>query len=84
MQIILTMVLYNYKVPVIIKKNFTFCAGKSRENLKNIFPALSRTNKQNSRTFQESKKNPGLFEDVATLEYDINPVFNHQNLAGQY
>ena len=60
MQIILTMALYNYKVLVIIQKNFTFCAGKSQENFKNIFPGLSRTNKQNSRTFQDSKKNPGL------------------------
>ena len=36
MQIISTMALYNYMIPVIIKKNtkyFTFCPGKSRENL---------------------------------------------------
>ena len=30
------------------------------ENFINIFPGLSRTNKQNSRTFQDSKKNQGL------------------------
>ena len=43
MQIISTMILYNYKVPVIIKNNFTFCPGKSRKNFINIFldfPAL--------------------------------------------
>ena len=34
-----TMVLDNYKVPVIIKKteNFKFCPGKSRKNFPNIF-----------------------------------------------
>ena len=45
------------------EKKSTFCPGKSRENVLNIFQDL----KQNSRIFQDSKKNPGLFQDVATL-----------------
>ena len=64
MQIILTIALYNYKVPVIVKKNnFTFCPGKSRENSINIFqdfPGLTNKIQGLSRTFQDSKKNPGL------------------------
>ena len=55
------MALYNCKVPVITKKNnFILCPGKLRKNFINIFPGLFRTNKQNSRTFQDSKKNQGL------------------------
>ena len=74
MQIILTIALYNYKVPVIVKKNnFTFCPGKSRENSINIFqdfPGL--TNKIQglqglSRTAKKIQDFPGLFQDVATL-----------------
>ena len=63
MQIISTMVLYNYKVPVIILKKFTFCPGQSRENLPNIFqdfPGLLNKIQGLSRTFQNRKKNPGL------------------------
>ena len=41
MQIISTMALYNYKVPVIIKRNnFTFYSGKSRLKLYEYFPRL--------------------------------------------
>ena len=65
MQVILTTALHNYKVPVIIKKlkNFTFCLGKSRENFIIIFqdfPGLTNKIQGLSRTFQDSKKNPGL------------------------
>ena len=64
MQIISTIALYNYKVPVIVKKNnFTFCPGKSRENSINIFqdfPGLTNKIQGLSRTFQNTKKNPGL------------------------
>ena len=76
MQVISTTALHNYKVPVIIKKlkNFTFCLGKSRENFINIFqdfPGLTNKIQGLSRTFQDSKKNPGLFQDVATLSNGI-------------
>ena len=41
MQIISTIFLCNYKVPVITtKKNFTFCPGKSQENFPNFFQDL--------------------------------------------
>ena len=73
MQIILTMALYNYKVLVIIQKNFTFCAGKSQENFKNIFPGLSRTNKQNSRTFKDF---PGQQKKSRTFPGCGNPENN--------
>ena len=37
-EIISTILLCNYKVPVITtKKNFTFCPGKSQENFPNFF-----------------------------------------------
>jgi len=36
-------------------------------NLLRYFQRFSRTYKQNLRTFQDSTKNPGLFQDVATL-----------------
>ena len=69
--------MYNYKVPVIIKKNnFTFCPGKSRENSINIFqdfPGLTNKIQGLSRTFQDSKKNPGLSR---TFPGCGNPVFN--------
>ena len=69
------MALYNSKVSVIIKKNnFTLCPGKSRENFINIFPGLSRTNKQNSRTFQNSKKNQRLSR---TFPGCGNPVISY-------
>ena len=72
MQVISTTALHNYEVPVIIKKlkNFTFCLGKSRENFIYIFqdfPGLTNKIQGLSRTFQDSKKKPGLFQDVATL-----------------
>ena len=67
MQIISRMVLYNYKVPVTIKKNnFSFCPGQSRDNLPNIFkdfPGLMNKIQGLSRT---QKKNR-TFKDVATL-----------------
>ena len=66
MQIISTMVLYNYKVPVIIKKIHILSWSITGKPSK-YFPGLSRTYEQNSRTFQNRKKNPGLFQDVATL-----------------
>ena len=70
MQIISTMVLYNYKVPVIIKKKFTFCPGQSRENLPNIFqdfPGLMNKIQGLSRTGKKIQDFPELFQDVATL-----------------
>ena len=67
MQVISITALCNYKVPVIIKKtNFTVRFGKSRENFPNIFqdfPGLINKIQGLSRT----AKNPGLFQDVATL-----------------
>ena len=77
MQVILTTALHNYKVPVIIKKlkNFTFCLGKSRENFINIFqdfPGLTNKIQGLSRTFQDSKKNPGLSR---TFPGCGNPVY---------
>ena len=45
------------------KNNFTLCPGKSRENSINIFqdfPGLTNKIQGLSRTFQDSKKNPGL------------------------
>ena len=45
------------------KNNFTFCPGKSRQNSINIFqdfPGLTNKIQGLSRTFQDSKKNPGL------------------------
>ena len=76
MQIISTIPLCNYKVPVITTttKNFTFCFGKSRENFPNFFqdfPGLINKIQGLSRTFQDRKKIqdfPGLFQDVATLD----------------
>jgi len=51
---------------LIIKERSLFCPGEARETSQ-IFSGLPRTYKQNLRTFQDSKKNPGLFQDVATL-----------------
>ena len=82
MQIISTIALHNYKVPVIIKK-IIFCLRKSRENLINIFqdfPGLTNKIQGLSRTFQESKKNPGLFQDVATLMYSLSAFLIFQLL----
>ena len=71
MQIISTIALYNYKVPVIVKKNnFTFCPGKSRDKLYKHFPGLSRTYKQNSRTFKdfpEQQKKSRTFQDFSRM-----------------
>ena len=68
MQIISTIPLCNYKVPVSQRqKKFTFCPGKSRENYPNFlqdFPGLINKIQGLSRT---EKKNPGLFQNVATL-----------------
>ena len=74
MQIISTIPLCNYEVPVITTtKNFTFCPGKSRENFPNFFqdfPGLINKIQGLLRIFQDRKKNPGLFQDVATLKAD--------------
>ena len=72
------MALYNCKVPVIIKKkkNFTLCPGKLRENLINIFPGFSRTNKQNSRTlkeFPEQQKKSRTFQNFSRMWQPCNP-----------
>ena len=68
MQIISTTALCNYKVPA-TKKNFTFCPGEPQKNFSNIFQDYE----QNLRTFKDfpgyQKKNPELFQDVATLVY---------------
>ena len=63
MQIISIIALYNYKVSAIIK-NFKFCPGKSWENFHIFFAEL--INKIQG-LFTTAKKNPGLFQDVATL-----------------
>ena len=60
----------DYKVPVIIKNNFTFCLSKSRENYINIFQDLNTKFKDFqglSRTAKKIQDFPGLFQDVATL-----------------
>ena len=80
MQIISTKPLCNYNVPVITTttKNFTFCPGKSQENFPNFFqdfPGLINKIQGLSRTFQDRKKNPGLFQNVATLSNCINKGF---------
>ena len=60
MQIISTIPLYNYNVPVTTtKKSFTFCPGKSRENFPNFFhdfPGLINKIQGIARTFQDRKK----------------------------
>ena len=55
--------------------------GKSRENFKNIFPGLSRTNKQNSRTFQDSKKKSRIFPGCGNPDnpHPIEIIFDKQN-----
>ena len=66
MQIISTMASHNYKVPVSAKKQISHFV---LVNHGKTFRLFSRTYKQNSRTFQDSKKkNPKLFQDVATLQ----------------
>ena len=70
MQIISTILLCNYKVPVITtKKNFTFCRGKSRENFPNFFqdfPGLKNKIPGLSRTFQDRKKSR-TFQDFSRM-----------------
>ena len=69
MQIISTMVLYNYKVPVIIKKKKIHILSWSITGKPSkYFPGLMNKIQGLSRTFQNRKKNPGLFQDVATLD----------------
>ena len=65
MQIISTIPLCNYKVPVITTTKKT--SHSVLVNHGKTFQTFSRTYKQNSRTFHHRKKNPGLFQDVATL-----------------
>ena len=74
MQIISTMVLYNYKVLVIIKKIHILSWSIMGKPSK-YFPELSRTYEQNSRTFQNRKKNPG---HSRTFPGCGNPVFAHE------
>ena len=85
MQIISTIALYNYKVPVIVKKNnFTFCPG----NIFQDFPGLTNKIQGLSRTAKKIQDFPGLFQDVATLHLlymfplqftSTSPVFMQQN-----
>ena len=68
MQIISTIALYNYKVPVIVKKKqLHILSWKITGKLYKHFPGLTNKIQELSRTFQDTKKNPGLFQDVATL-----------------
>ena len=83
MQIISTIPLCNYKVPVITTttKNFTFCFGKSRENFPNFFqdfPGLINKIQGLSRTEKKIQDFPGLFQDVATL---TTPSFIIMNIV---
>ena len=64
MQITSTMALCNYKVPVIIKKKFTLCPGKSRENFPNIFQEL----------YTKFKDFPGQQKKSKTFPECGNPV----------
>ena len=69
-QIISTMAMYNYQITsyqLSKKKQYTFCSGKSWENFIKHFPGLKNKIQGLSRTIQDNKKNPGLFQDVATL-----------------
>ena len=79
MQIISTIALYNYKVPVIVKKNnFTFCRGKSRENSINIFQDLQTKFKD----FPVQQKKSRTFSDVATLHIYLHQLFKYT--TGKY
>ena len=52
--------------------NFTFCLGKSRENVVNIFqdfPGLKNKIQGLSRVTKKIQDFPGLFQDVATLKH---------------
>ena len=52
------------------EKKIQILSWKITGKLPNIFhdfPGLINKNQRLSRTFQDSKKNPGLFQDVATL-----------------
>ena len=72
MQIISTLALYNYKVRVITKTTSHSVLENHGKTLKTFFqdfPGLINEIQGLSRTFQDSKKkNPGLFQDVATLD----------------
>ena len=63
MQIISTLALYNYKVRVITKTTSHSVLENHRKTLKTFFqdfPGLINEIQGLSRTFQDSKKNPGL------------------------
>ena len=82
MQIISTIPSCNYQVPVITtKKNFTFCPGKSRENFPNFFQDFSGL-KNKIQGLSRTEKNPGFFQDVATLicnDYSLTKLDVHSN-----
>ena len=68
MQIISTLALYNYKVRVITKTTSHSVLENHGKTLKTFFqdfPGLINEIQGLSRT---AKKNPGLFQDVATLD----------------
>ena len=72
MQIISTIIaLYNYKVPVIIKKKqLHILSWKITGKLYKHFPGLSRTYKQNSRTFKDfpgQQKKSRTFQDFSRM-----------------
>jgi len=52
---------------VLIIKEFPYSVPVKQRKPPRYFQGFSRTYEKNSRTFQDSKKNPGLFQDVATL-----------------
>ena len=56
MQIISTIALYNYKVPITMKKNSHFVQVNQGKTFQ-IFSGLSRTDKTKFKDFQDSKKN---------------------------
>ena len=63
MQIISTIALYNYKVPVIVKKKQLHILSwkiTGKLNIFQDFPGLTNEIQGLSRTFQDTKKNPGL------------------------
>ena len=60
------MALYHYKMPIIMKKNLHSVLVNLGKTTK-YFPGLINKNQGLSRTFQDSKKNSGLSQDLATL-----------------
>ena len=66
MQIHSIIAFHNHKVPIILKKNSHSVMVNHGKTTK-YFPGLINKNSGLLRTFQDSKKNPELFQDVATL-----------------